>query len=109
MTSMGIKDLAMSVADQLLADHCLISKGYGKMRSLFSAAQAEKVHRRSKDWLVREHKTIVVTHHASNAESVDRRFRNDPLTPAFVSDLSEILKVHCIDLWVHGHMHNTSD
>ncbi len=53
--------------------------------------------------------TVVVTHHAPHWESVHPRFRNDPVTGAFVSDLSVLIETHQPNLWVHGHVHNSSN
>lgn len=53
-------------------------------------------------------KTVVVTHHAPSSGSVAPRYRGDPLTPGFASDLPvEVLQGAA--LWVHGHMHDSSD
>lgn len=53
-------------------------------------------------------KTVVVTHHAPSANSVHPRYRHDYLSPAFASDLDHELFAG-VDLWVHGHMHDTSN
>jgi hypothetical protein len=53
--------------------------------------------------------TVVVTHHAPHPDSVARRFENDPLTPAFVSDLSEVIDRWQPALWFHGHTHDNFD
>lgn len=53
--------------------------------------------------------TIVVTHHAPHWDSVHPRFRSDPVTGAYVSDLSALIEAHQPDIWVHGHIHNSSD
>ncbi len=53
--------------------------------------------------------TVVVSHHAVHWNSVHRRFRADPLTGAFVSDLSALIEAHRPALWVHGHVHHSSD
>jgi len=41
--------------------------------------------------------------------SVARRFENDPVTTAFVSDLSEVIDQHQPALWIHGHTHDCFD
>ena len=53
--------------------------------------------------------TVVVSHHAVHWNSVHPRFRSDPVTGAFVSDLSALIEAHRPALWVHGHVHNSSD
>lgn len=53
-------------------------------------------------------KTVVVTHHAPSMRSVAERYKNDPLTPAFASDCSDLVGLGA-DLWVHGHTHDSFD
>jgi Icc-related predicted phosphoesterase len=53
--------------------------------------------------------TVVVTHHAVHWDSVHPRFRTDPVTGGFVSDLSALIEAHRPALCVHGHVHNSSD
>lgn len=49
-----------------------------------------------------EGKTIVVTHHGPHPVTAGNI---DKLTPAFHSDLSDVLKDHQIDAWLFGHSH----
>jgi Calcineurin-like phosphoesterase len=70
-------------------------------------------HQQSHAWLTQtlalpHPKTVVVTHHAPNVQSVAPRYLHDELTPGFASHLSEKL-VSSADLWIHGHMHNSAD
>ena len=53
--------------------------------------------------------TIVVTHHAVHRNSVAPIYRDDWVTAAFVSDLSELIEAYQPALWVHGHVHNSFD
>ena len=53
--------------------------------------------------------TVVVSHHAVHWDSIHPRFRSEPVTGAFVSDLSELIETYQPTLWVHGHVHNSSD
>lgn len=53
--------------------------------------------------------TIVVTHHAPSPRSIAPRFENDPLNPAFVSNLEAIIGRYEPALWVHGHVHDSFD
>lgn len=54
-------------------------------------------------------KTIVVTHHAPSARSLPERFQADPLSCAYASHLDEFILRHQPHLWVHGHIHESSD
>ncbi len=70
-------------------------------------------HRASRSWLNSQLKvpfqgrTVVITHHAPHRLSVHRKYVGDPLTPAFASDLTDLL--HQTDLWIHGHTHDSFD
>ena len=106
-------DAATSLANAKLNDQRLIRYGSG----MFTTATALQEHKDSKGWLDEELElyyddpgvaTVVVTHHAPHPNSIAPKYRDkkDRLTPAFVSDLSELIAKHKIDLWVHGHDHN---
>ena len=49
-----------------------------------------------------------MTHHASSKVSAAARWKNDPLTACYASDLEWLLSEN-ISLSVHGHMHDSSD
>jgi len=53
--------------------------------------------------------TVVVTHHAPHPLSVHPQFDGDPTTPAFVSDLSGMIRTYRPEVWIHGHVHNAFD
>ena len=67
------------------------------------------------DWLEQEFvsepmvPTVVVSHFAPSARSIHPSFRNSPLNPAFVSELSERIACWRPLLWIHGHTHNSFD
>jgi predicted phosphodiesterase len=52
--------------------------------------------------------TVVVTHHLPCSMSIADEFRDDPLTPCYASDCSDLLNLEPT-LWVHGHQHKTVD
>jgi Icc-related predicted phosphoesterase len=52
---------------------------------------------------------VVVTHHLPSAESLDPRYYNSGLDPAFASDLNWLIEKHQPDIWVHGHTHHSRD
>jgi Icc-related predicted phosphoesterase len=96
-------------------DHRLI--GWQKKPWLrFRPLEAALLHQRSKTYIAETlavpftaGPTVVVSHHAVHWDSVHPRFRSDPLTGAFVSDLSTLIETYRPTLWVHGHVHNSSD
>lgn len=53
--------------------------------------------------------TVVVTHHAPHRLSVDSEFFTDPLSPAYASNLAEMITRYRPELWVHGHDHRHHD
>ena len=54
-------------------------------------------------------KPVVVTHHAPSIKSVHDKYRGDLLNFAFYSELDWLMEQYEIPLWVHGHMHDSSD
>ena len=56
-----------------------------------------------------EGKTVVVTHHAPSEKSIAPRFAMHPATPAYASNLEQIMLDYKPVLWTHGHMHNNFD
>ena len=80
----------------------------------FTPADAYQIHRESCAWLKRminelaAGPTVVVTHHAPSIRSIAPKFEGDTLNAAFASDLTELMSPQ-IALWIHGHMHNSSD
>lgn len=47
------------------------------------------------------------THHAPHPNSVHQKYKDDLLSAAFASDVSELLEG--ADLWIHGHVHDSFD
>jgi hypothetical protein len=53
--------------------------------------------------------TVVITHHAPSPRSIHPRFAGSPLNACFVSDAQSLLDGERVQLWVHGHTHDTFD
>ena len=76
-------------------------------------ADTRAAHRVSREFLEKElsagfpGKTVVVTHSAPSRRSVPARFRDDPLSAAFASDLESLVRGSKADVWVHGHTHHS--
>lgn len=72
-------------------------------------------HRASRAWLTKRLSvdtglpTVVVTHHLPHPLSVAPIYRGDALTPAFASDLSDLVEGGGAELWIHGHTHTSCD
>lgn len=81
----------------------------------FRPSDARRIHARSLEWLAeqieqaRGRKIVVVTHHAPSPQSIPMQFRNDPLNPAFASNLESFIAESGATLWIHGHIHHRAD
>lgn len=53
--------------------------------------------------------TVVVTHHAPSLASLSRELLKDPLTPTLASRFEHRILEYEPLLWVHGHIHSSSD
>lgn len=52
-------------------------------------------------------RTVVVTHMAPSEQSITQNFKSDPISAAYASHLDKWVRE--VDLWVHGHTHNSLD
>lgn len=101
-------------AKNILSDHSQIGLRSGNME-LFAPRHALQMHLKSR-WFLEDTlrqdfdgQTVVVTHHAPHPGSVAAEFSGDIITPAFVSDMSDIFGRFEIDAWLHGHTHASFD
>jgi len=53
--------------------------------------------------------TVVITHHAPSPASIHPRFAGSPVNACFVSDAEHLLGADRVQLWVHGHTHDSFD
>jgi len=71
--------------------------------------------RRHSTWLEREldkphdGPTVVITHHAPSTRSIHPRFESSLLNPCFVSRAEHLLGESRVQLWIHGHTHDSFD
>lgn len=56
-------------------------------------------------------RTVVVTHHAPSEQSMSERYKQmrEHLNSAFASNLEGLVANGGADVWIHGHLHSTSD
>ena len=72
-------------------------------------------HRGSLAWLRKELETpfsgptVVITHTAPSALSNPPQFAGSPISGSFYSNLDELIEEMGPALWIHGHMHDSSD
>lgn len=53
--------------------------------------------------------TVVVTHHAPSARSLAPKYAKDSLSPAYASNLDDLVEASGAALWIHGHTHHCVD
>ena len=105
------KWFSMQHAKMAMADFDLI-KFNGRS---FNPEDSISLHERDVDWLSSMlsipfiGKTIVVTHHFPSSKSIHPRFASDLLTPAFGSQLENMMGEERVALWIHGHTHDAFD
>jgi Icc-related predicted phosphoesterase len=107
---------AMHNCQEGMTDFHVIRRWGGALRP----EDTREIHHAQRDWLRRAlagctslgegftGRTVVVTHHAPCARSIAPRFAGDALNPAFASDLTDLMTPE-VQLWIHGHMHDSSD
>jgi Icc-related predicted phosphoesterase len=107
----GERFYAMKTARKWMTDFSIIRNDGRK----FTPQDAARLHTASRSWLASrlaeafEGRTVVVTHHAPSSRSVHPRYARDLLTPAFASNLENLMDGDRPTLWVHGHMHDAFD
>ncbi len=84
-------------------------------RRLFTPQDSAALFARNASWLDTELRqpfdgsTVVVTHHAPSLRSVPPRFSGSALNVNFVSDAEHLVGRERACLWVHGHLHDSSN
>jgi predicted phosphodiesterase len=82
---------------------------------VFSPADAAGLFRRESAWLAQgiahpfDGPTVVITHHAPSRMSIHPRYDGALLNASFVSDAEHLLDAGRVDLWIHGHTHDSFD
>jgi len=54
-------------------------------------------------------RSIVVMHHAPSIRSIADRYKSDPVSAAFASNMDDFILEHQPRLWIHGHTHENFD
>ncbi|KQY97174.1 metallophosphoesterase [Pseudolabrys sp. Root1462] len=110
----GDPQRAMLVAAEGLNDHRRIK--WSKEPWLrFRPQEALLLHKRSRAFIETtlaepfEGATVVVTHHAPHPGSIHSRYKSDPLTAAYVSNLTAVIEAGRPAFWIHGHVHESFD
>lgn len=116
LDGIGCRATAMEAARRGLNDHRRISATLHPEWRRFRPEEALAIHQASRRFL--DHALdgspagpphVVVTHHGPAPGSVHPAYEGDPLNPAFVSDLHDLIEARRPTLWVHGHVHANRD
>lgn len=108
------RQLAMQKSHRFMRDFSVIHVDESTPR-LFTPDDAVDLCRADTQWLedrlAEPHAgpTVVITHHAPSRQSIHPRFAGSPLNGCFVSDLQHLVDSQRVQLWVHGHTHDSFD
>ncbi len=106
------QEFAMATAKHGMNDFRRIRKPSGE---LLHPRDLVQVHAESVEWVRAklaepfDGKTVVVTHHAPCVMNVSPQLRFDGLTPAFASNLENLILDSSPDVWISGHTHYCCD
>ncbi len=109
----GDSRLAGYECQQVMTDYkkIRVAPKYSKIRSI----DIFSIHRKSRHWLANKlselegDANVVVTHHAPSIHSVPDHYKQNVISAAYASDLEDLIIRYSPKLWVHGHLHNSSN
>jgi predicted phosphodiesterase len=105
---------AAGAALRFMRDYSRIHVDDAKER-LFTPLDSAVLFQRHAAWLARKlaqphpGPTVVITHHAPSAQSIHPRFEGSPLNACFVSNAEHLAGGDRVQLWIHGHTHDSFD
>lgn len=88
-----------------------VSPDFKKLRPIDTAA----LHMRSHHWLQQTlkkddgYQNVVISHHAPSLRSIPYDYQTDRLSAAYASNLEAFIENTSIQLWIHGHIHQSQD
>lgn len=108
------------LAGDLINDYRRITAGESvdaklKLYRRLTPSDTHGFHIRDRNWLEGkleepfDGETVVVTHMAPSMQSVPERYKEDPLSAAFASNLDTLIERTQPALWIHGHTHDSFD
>lgn len=98
----------MDVARRRMMDHRRIREAPGRF---MTPEESLALHGAARNFLgsalatPHDGPTVVITHHGPHPLSLADRYREDPLSAAFISDLADVIEATRPALWLHGHTH----
>jgi len=108
------RSAAMEEARRRMRDFSAIRVGAPPSRA-FTPEDAVRRFRRHAAWLharldvPHAGPTVVITHHAPSPRSIHPRFEGSSINACFVSDTHGLAGGERVQLWVHGHTHDSFD
>lgn len=105
---------AMAEAQRLIRDFSRIRVNESSA-AVFTPQDSAALFRRHAEWLRRRlavpfpGKTVVITHHSPSPGSIHPRFADSLLNACFVSAAEHLLDGSRVQLWIHGHTHDSFD
>jgi hypothetical protein len=102
----------MGMAERGIADYELIE---GRGSKPITPIDTFRLHQLAVAWLDGElrkpfdGKTVVITQFAPHPACVAPEYEGSELSPYFVTDLSNLMERHRIDVWCYGHTHTNTD
>jgi len=109
------KEQAMAIVEKNPADHRLIEYQTSEIKRRFMPMDALSIHNKELRWIEEQllkpfkGKTMIVTHHGPHPVCQHPGFPMSEITTAFHSDLSKLIDMYDIDVWVYGHTHSNID
>jgi predicted phosphodiesterase len=111
------REAAMKDAQDAMNDFRMIRVLDGRRHGerLLTPSDCLRLHRESRGYIEQalaqpfDGVSIVMTHHAPSRRSVHGGYRDDRITAAYASDLEALIEQTQPALWVHGHIHASSD
>ena len=85
------------------------------LQQLFTPQDAAALFDRHASWLAQrlaqahDGPTVVITHHAPSPASIHPRFEGSAINACFVSNAQALLDASRVQLWIHGHTHDSFD
>lgn len=105
---------ALEQAQRFVRDYSRIHVDEGRQRA-FAPADSAARFRLHVEWLAdrlaQPHAgpTVVITHHAPSRRSIHPRFEGSLINACFVSDAEYLAGGERVQLWIHGHTHDSFD
>jgi len=109
------KEMVMSSIENVLADHRRIRFNSANQTIKFKPHHALTQHNIELAWIKKQlsepfkGKTVVVTHHGPHLVCQHPAFPINEISAAFHSDLSHLIEMNDINLWIYGHTHSNLD